>query len=53
MPRIRKILIWENPTPVGHGRRWDAEVVYADESHERISGISARQALALVKEAMG
>ena len=53
MPRIRKVQFWLNPTPLGEGPRWDAEITRANGRHERRTRISKREALALLEEAMG
>lgn len=52
MKPIRKLQIWLNPTSVGAGPRWDAEIVFDDDTHERRSGVTRAEFLNLVRIAM-
>jgi len=44
--KIKKLSFWYNPTPVS--KRWDCEIWYEDDSHERLSNISCDSRLLFV-----
>lgn len=50
--RIKKLLMWRNPTSVGEGPRWDVEVVREDGQHERLIRAKEKDVVRLVREAM-
>lgn len=50
--RIKKLLMWRNPTSVGEGPRWDLEVVREDGRHERKIRAKEADVVKLVREAM-
>jgi len=48
---IRKLSIWLNPSPFGSGKpRWDADLYHEDGRIERITGITAVEAIKIVKD---